>query len=516
MNGTISDFRAAELQHILSTDANDMARYEKDLARFAAGLKSNSDEYEKLISSSEERKLWELFKAEWAQYLVEHNKILALSRENKNEEARELIRGESQKRFDKANETLDKIAALNAAGGEAASRNGDEVYASARLWVIGMILAALAIGMALAMFISRIVSKPLIAAVNVAKTVASGDLTSKIDVRTKDETGQLLQALKDMNENLVRIVGEVRSGTDTIATASSQIASGNIDLSSRTEQQASSLEETASSMEELTSTVRQNADNAKQANQLAATAGDIATRGGEVVSQVVDTMGAIHNASVKIVDIIAVIDGIAFQTNILALNAAVEAARAGEQGRGFAVVAAEVRTLAQRSANAAKEIKVLIDDSVEKVNVGSQLVEQAGATISELVDSVKRVNDIISEISAASQEQSVGIDQVNQAISQMDQVTQQNAALVEEAAAAATALQDQASGLARMVDVFRLDGTRQAAVAPAMAMVSPGSRPAKAVPVKKPMGTAVPAKLPPSSARMHIVRKDTSNDWEEF
>src|SRR5512147_2697308 len=259
-----------------------------------------------------------------------------------------------------------------------------------------------------------------------------------------------------MNDSLVRVVSQVRSGTDTVATASSQIAAGNLDLSSRTEEQASSLEETASSMEELTSTVRQNAENAKQANQLAISASDVAGKGGAVVSQVVTTMDAINEASRKIVDIISVIDGIAFQTNILALNAAVEAARAGEQGRGFAVVAGEVRNLAQRSAAAAKEIKTLIGDSVEKVEGGSKLVAQAGQTMEEIVTSIRRVTDIMSEITAASVEQSQGIEQVNTAITQMDEVTQQNAALVEEAAAAAEALEEQAQNLSAAVNVFKV------------------------------------------------------------
>jgi methyl-accepting chemotaxis protein len=307
-------------------------------------------------------------------------------------------------------------------------------------------------------FIRKVVTRPLEMAVKAARGIAVGDLKQNIEVGSANEMGQLMQALKDMNDSLVKIVGEVRIGTDTIATASSQIAAGNMDLSSRTEQQASSLEETAASMEELTSTVKQNADNARQANQLAVTASGVALKGGSVVSQVVDTMGAINSSSRKIVDIIGVIDGIAFQTNILALNAAVEAARAGEQGRGFAVVAAEVRNLAQRSAGAAKEIKTLIGDSVQKVEEGSKQVAQAGQTMEEIVDSVKRVTDIMAEITAASQEQSSGIEQVNQAITQMDQVTQQNAALVEEAAAAAASLQEQASNLSQVVSVFKLDG----------------------------------------------------------
>jgi methyl-accepting chemotaxis protein len=312
-----------------------------------------------------------------------------------------------------------------------------------------------------AVWLANNITRPLATAVELAKRVAQGDLTARIVVESKDETGELMAALMDMNASLVRIVGEVRAGTGNIATAASQIASGNLDLSSRTEEQASSLEETASSLEELTATVKQNADNSRQANGLALSASEIAVKGGGVVSKVVDTMGAINESAKKIVDIIAVIDGIAFQTNILALNAAVEAARAGEQGRGFAVVAAEVRNLAQRSAAAAKEIKVLIGDSVEKVDAGTRLVDQAGATMHEIVDSIKRVTEIMGEITIASQEQSAGIEQVNQAISQMDQVTQQNAALVEEAAAAAESMQGQAGKLSEMVGIFKLSAHEQ-------------------------------------------------------
>ena len=308
----------------------------------------------------------------------------------------------------------------------------------------------------LAFLLNRNITTPLREAVTLAQRVAKGDLSSHIVVRSKDETGELIAALRDMNAALVTIVGDVRGGTDTIATASAQIAAGNMDLSSRTEQQASSLEETASSMEELTAAVKQNADNAQAARTLAASASTVAVQGGAVVADVVQTMGSINASSRKIADIIGVIDGIAFQTNILALNAAVEAARAGEQGRGFAVVATEVRNLAQRSASAAKEIKGLIDDSVDKVGAGNKLVEQAGTTMQQVVDSVQRLSGIIGEITDASEEQRVGIEQVNEAITQMDQVTQQNAALVEEAAAAANAMQEQAQQLSQSVQVFRL------------------------------------------------------------
>ncbi len=356
----------------------------------------------------------------------------------------------------------------------------NEQYQSGRLLLASLSMAALMLGVGFSILITRSITRPMTLAVRIAKTVAAGDLSSSIDSSARDETGQLLRALKDMNDNLQKIVSQVRAGTDSIATASRQIAAGNLDLSTRTEEQASSLEETASSMEELTSTVKQNADNARQANQMAASASDVAAEGGKVVAQVVDTMGAITDSARKMSDIIGVIDGIAFQTNILALNAAVEAARAGEQGRGFAVVATEVRNLAQRSAAAAKEIKQLIDASVQKVDAGSDLVGRAGATMAEVVAGVRRVADIVGEITAASQEQSTGIGQVNQAIVQMDQVTQQNASLVEQAAAAADALQGQAANLARVVSVFKLPADQQ--VVP--------TAPARSVPAATPRAMA--------------------------
>ena len=347
--------------------------------------------------------------------------------------------------------------------------------------------------------------------VRVAEALAAADLTQSITKDYPGLFGQTKDAVNTTVDNLQKLVVDVKTSVDSIGTASKEIASGNTDLSQRTEEQASSLEETAASMEELTSTVKQNAENAKQANQLASTASTVAEKGGAVVHEVVGTMSAINESSRKIVDIISVIDGIAFQTNILALNAAVEAARAGEQGRGFAVVAAEVRNLAQRSAAAAKEIKTLIDDSVTKVEVGTRLVDDAGKTMEEIVNAVKRVTDIMSEISAASSEQSKGIEQVNQAITQMDEVTQQNAALVEEAAAAAESLEEEAQNLSRSVSVFKLaQGQQAAAAVVTRAVAKPAAHKPATAPARKAVATAKPKALPNKP-----VAKE-GEEWEEF
>jgi len=459
---SLERMRSLELQHILASEPSEFDRLEQSMNAQLVALAGQQKEYVAEISEPQEKAMYPEVVTLIQSFLVDHQKIIALSRADKNDEARLLLKGTALTTFRVLEDKLEKLVEVNDRGAAGSNKLADDTYSGARIWIIVMLLLCISAALLLALSVARLISRPLVQAVEVAQRVAGGDLTANIKSAGKDETGQLLRALKSMNDSLLNIVGEVRAGTDTISSASSQIASGNLDLSSRTEEQASSLEQTASAMEELTSTVRQNADNARQANQLAVSASEIAASGGTVVGKVVNTMGSINESSRKIVDIISVIDGIAFQTNILALNAAVEAARAGEQGRGFAVVASEVRILAQRSAAAAKEIKVLIDNSVLQVNAGSKLVEEAGNTMSDVVSSVKRVTDIVGEITSASQEQSDGLGQINLAITQMDQATQQNAALVEQAAAAAQSLQDQAILLAQVVSIFKLDESHHA------------------------------------------------------
>jgi methyl-accepting chemotaxis protein len=430
---------------------------------------------EKLLVRPERKAALAEVKERRAAFVDTFTAVRKLIADNQREQATAMMFSDT---IPKLNSLQDSVKKLSDLEREAVDESGAQVkqtISTERTVMLGLGTAVLLAGIAFAVLTTRSITRPIAYALKVARAVAAGDLTSRIETTRQDETGQLLLALKEMNASLSTIVGEVRLGTGTIATASSEIASGNQDLSSRTEAQASALEETASSMIELTTTVRQNSDNARQADALAQSASAVALRGGSVVSQVVDTMESINASSKKIVDIIGVIDGIAFQTNILALNAAVEAARAGEQGRGFAVVASEVRNLAQRSAAAAKEIKALIADSVDKVDAGAQLVGQAGSTMDEVVSSVARVSAIVAEISLASHEQSDGIEQINQAIGQLDSATQQNAALVEQAAAAAISMHEQADALEQVVGRFKLD---HEAGKPAM-RAAPPRRPAR-------------------------------------
>ncbi len=419
------------------------------------GITEALNNLEKLINSEEERALFKEVVDARAAFTEATDRLVKLAMEKRKEEAIMVLSGEVSTAQFAYTQSLGKFTEYLSASVEKADKTASNTFAMAGVLMLAFGISAVVVAVLISYLATRSITRPLNEALGIAETVASGDLTSRIDVHAKDETGRMMQALQVLNNSLTTIVYKVRNNTEAIATASSQIATGNQDLSARTERQAGTLEETAASMEELTSTVRRNSDNAHSANQLAVNAAEVAVKGGEAVMEVVQRMREIHSSSKKIEDIIAVIDGIAFQTNILSLNAAVEAARAGEQGREFAVVASEVRALAQRSALAAKEIKTLIHESVEKVGAGNVLAEQAGTTMEDVVASIKRVNEIMSEIAQASREQSEGIEQVNQAMVQMDQVTQQNAALVEESVAAVGCLHEQTLNLLETVSVFK-------------------------------------------------------------
>jgi methyl-accepting chemotaxis protein len=536
-----NDTRRVSMRHVLEADA---AEKQKQAARrdefIQKKMPAKLAAYEKSITSPEEAKLYEQIKALWAGYLEEENKLIALSIGGAAnfEAARAQTTGPAAAAFAKLMKVIEEDVELNAAGSKASSEAAEATYKSV-LWLsAGAVAVAVMLGVALGVVITRSVTRPVQQAVQLATAVAQGDLTSRIEAHGKDETAQLLRALAGMQASLGQVVGNVRANSESVATASAQIAQGNHDLSQRTEEQASALQQTAATMEELGTTTRNNADSAKQANQLAQGASAVAAQGGAVVGQVVTTMQGISDSSRKIGDIIGVIDGIAFQTNILALNAAVEAARAGEQGRGFAVVAAEVRSLAQRSAEAAKEIKTLIGRSVQQVEQGTALVGQAGKTMGEIVGAIQRVSDIVAEITVASVEQSSGIAQVGDAVGQMDQVTQQNAALVEESAAAAESLKGQAQQLVQAVAVFKLaHGAGASPVyAPAVAPVAAAARPvaerrgpnpankvARTALKAQPTQPAEPARPTPAAAtpsaapvQRVAVADASTDDWQSF
>jgi methyl-accepting chemotaxis protein len=507
---------------LLSTTAEERNQNKANISKYLEQVRMYMDKARPLFISAKAKEIFQKYAKTSEIYEKEQATVFTLANSEKlTEQSPELKKAlvETRKHANELDDLLSELAQLKEVLAKETSVETTALYEKSLAMMIALVLCSLGGGMALGILITRSLTRQLGGepdyAVEIAGKIAAGDLTVAINTRPGDQTS-LLHAMQKMRDSLAGLVGQVRTGTETIASASNQIAAGNLDLSSRTEEQASSLEETASSMEELTSTVKQNADNARQANALAEAASTVAAKGGEVIQQVVGTMDEINNSATKIVDIIGVIDGIAFQTNILALNAAVEAARAGEQGRGFAVVATEVRNLAQRSAAAAKEIKALIGTSVEKVENGSRLVNDAGATMDEILDSVKRVTDIMAEITAASQEQTAGIEQINQAISQMDEVTQQNASLVEEAAAAAAAMQDQSEQLAQVVSVFKVDGMgNPAATRPAIARAAPSAAARLISPGKVPASSAVALKgrrLMPKQ----VATSDTTGEWTEF
>ena len=511
-NSSITAIRRAEALLAMTAHVEAHDKIEEDIRSRQARSEQIFKRYEATVTTDEEREIVKAIVAARGRYFDALGKIIAASRSagSKRDEVIAVWLGDNRTSFFALLETIESAVEFQTQGAEAAYKASQAAYGQTRGVVIGLLVGALALGAALAWVITRSITQPIATAVRVAETVAAGDLTSEVRVYAADETAQLLVALKKMNDGLVGIVGQVRNSSDSIATGSAQIATGNADLSQRTEEQASNLQQTAASMEQLTATVQQNADTARQAKQLATSASAAARQGGEVVHRVVATMDVISQSSKKISEIIGVIDGIAFQTNILALNAAVEAARAGEQGRGFAVVAGEVRSLAQRSAQAAKEIKTLIGESVEKVEHGSQLVGEAGRSMDEIVVQVNRVSDLIAEISASSAEQSSGIGQIGDAVTQLDQVTQQNAALVEESAAAAESLRHQAASLAQVVLVFKLAPKPMPAVL--MAAV-PAALPSAPVPTNR---RPPPAKAAAPRAEAAAAKTEAAVEWESF
>lgn len=454
------DHRVYEVKHTTVEDPSYMPDYEEKMAQNVALVAAALKEQAALESGADELALGSALRKSWQDYTVRSSAIISMSKNKQQADAKDISEGLGKDLFDIALSNLDKLSGMYFAQAKQSSLHAGEMYQQVKWIVAGVVALNLVLGAAMGISITRsflrqLGGEPRIA-VQLVRAVSGGDLTTEITLKPGDDSS-LMACLKAMQGSLNEVVSSVRMASESVATASAEIAQGNNDLSARTEVQASALQQTTASMDQLRDTVAQNADNAKQANALAITASDVAAKGGSAFNQVITTMKGINDSSRRISDITGVIDGIAFQTNILALNAAVEAARAGEQGRGFAVVAAEVRSLAQRSASAAKEIKSLISASVEQVQQGSTQVDRAGMTMDEVVRSIKQVTDIVNEISAASFQQNEGLGQVSEAISQMDQSTQQNAALVEQSAAAAESLRNQADQLVGAVAVFRTE-----------------------------------------------------------
>ena len=518
----LTNTQARQLRNMLILDDKaEIARSLEDVRSTRDRMTRAMETLDPLLTIPEARRMLDESKALRAGYGTAVDRFLTLYAEGKMAEAKAVLVKDVRERQVEYFAKVEAMKEFQIKMIGKAIEDGQHQYVNARNLTLGLLAGMVVLAVLLGLAITRSITRPLNEAVRLADAVAAGDLTVQVHAQGRDEVAALMSALQRMVAQLSQIVGHVRSGTDEIGTASTQIATGNQDLSSRTEEQASNLQQTAASMEQLTASVQSNANASKQANQLAASASEVAVRGGQVVGQVVETMGQIEASSKRIAEIITVIDGIAFQTNILALNAAVEAARAGDQGRGFAVVAGEVRSLAQRSAQAAREIKSLIVDSVERVNAGSTQVREAGETMDAIVAQVKRVTDLIGEINSSTLEQSSGITQVNDAVTQLDQVTQQNAALVEESAAAADSLRQQAQQLAQAVAVFRIaTDAAHGVAAEVMQRREPGaikasSRPAapKSAAPAKPSAPAKPATRP---AAKPAAEPAMAGDWKEF
>ena len=529
MDTDMVNFRIGLLLIVDATSPAQTAIADKTMSDALKDFADDSGAYAKLIKGENERQLYDKFAGLWTRYLGLTQKVVTAARAGLPDVAREVRSTEAGPAYLEAAAAINALVDFNNNGAAAAAARSAEAYMSAMTWLVLVAGAATAIAILMAVALTRSITAPLAQAVQAADRVAAGDLSQPITFTGRDEVAQLLASMQKMQQSLIDTVGNVRSGADSVATASAQIAQGNADLSSRTEDQAASLEETSATMEQLNTTVRQTADNAAAADQLAKSASQTARDGGQVVGEVVSTMRGIEDSSKRISDIISVIDGIAFQTNILALNAAVEAARAGEQGRGFAVVASEVRSLAQRSAEAAKEIKTLINVSVERVQSGTVLVDRAGTSIQNIVGSVQRLADIVGEINNATREQSLGINQVGEAVTQLDRATQQNAALVEESAAASESLKVQAQSLLGAVASFKLDARAAAPVAAsrkpmATAKVNAGNvyaKPATAARPSAPKTAARPTASKASSPAQRVPKPaalvaEADGDWSSF